>query len=174
MSPVIFDRIVDTDYGEFSLEWGQNVWDGDSDRFFSGQENGWVGAAVADAVYVILARRSGGSSVRVEILADAPAPDESWEDCVEVSVRIPDGASVRYSTWAAEESGALEIPAGSYRLRVSARGRDAGQAGEFEPEVVDFYLLQLWLAPLSPDAVLRVGSADAAGWHESWGSRRSR
>jgi hypothetical protein len=38
----------------------------------------------------------------------------------------------------------------------------------------DFYLAQFWLAPEEPDAVLRVGSSDAAYWHAEVGSRRSR
>ncbi len=58
-------------------------------------------------------------------------------------------------------------------MRVSARGRDAGHAGEFAEEPVDFYLVQLWLAAEEPDAVLRVGSSDAVNWHAEVGSRRA-
>lgn len=172
MERVLLDQVIHTDYGQFSLEWGTAVWDGDPDHAFAGQQNGWVGAAGTDLVHVVLARRSGGSSVRVELLDREPPPTDTWEDCVEVSLRIPVGASTHWSTWAGENSGALPLPAGSYRLRVSARGRDAGKAGEFSEEVVDSYLLQLWPAPAAPDAVLRVGSVDAAYWNAEWGSRR--
>jgi hypothetical protein len=44
---------------------------------------------------------------------------------------------------AGETSGQLDIPAGSYRLRVSARGRDVGAADEFADHIVDHYLLEL-------------------------------
>ena len=64
--------------------------------------------------------------------------------------------------------------AGTYRMRVSARGRDAGHTGEFAEEPVDFYLAQLWLAPEAPEAVFQVGSSDAACWHAEVGSRRAR
>jgi hypothetical protein len=39
--------------------------DGDADRFFGGQENGLVGAAAPTGVYLNLARRSGGSRLRI-------------------------------------------------------------------------------------------------------------
>ena len=172
MAAVILDQTINTDYGQFSLEWGENLWDGDVDRFFAGQQNGWVAAAVPDVAHVVLARRSGGSSVRVELGTDEPVLESSWEDVVEVTIVIADGASVRWAAWGGMDGAPLAIPGGTYRLRVNARGRDAGSAGEFEPEVVDFYLLQLWPAPAAPDAVIRVGSADATYWHGEWGGRR--
>ncbi len=55
---------------------------------------------------------------------------------------------------------------------MSARGRDAGRDGEFEEGVVDTYLLEFWPAAIKPDAVLRVGSQDAAYWHDEVGGRR--
>lgn len=173
MATVLLHQTIHTDYGHFSLEWGDDVWDGDADRFFGNQQNGWVGAAVFDVVHIVLARRSGGSSVRIELSDEEPPLEESWEDCVEVSLQIPDGPTVRWSTWAGEESSSLDISPGSYRLRVGAHGRDAGHAGEFESGVIDFYLLQLWPSLPSPDAVVRVGSADAAYWHAEWGNRRT-
>jgi len=172
MAKTLLDQTIDTDYGQFSLEWGNETWDGDSERVFADQQNGWVGAAVPGLVHIVLARRSGGSSVRIEALEEEPPHDSSWEDCVEVSMEVQIGAVVRWVTWAGQESGELDIFDGSYRLRVCARGRDAGQAGEFEPGVVDFYLVQLWPSPARQDAVLRVGSLDAAYWHAEWGSRR--
>ena len=39
-------------------------------------------------------------------------------------------------------------------------------------KAVDFYLIQLWPAPVEPDAILRVGSKNARYWHETWGSNR--
>jgi hypothetical protein len=61
---------------------------------------------------------------------------------------------------------------GSYRLRVSAKDRDAGASGEFVDGLVDAYLLQLWDAPVEPDAIIRVGSTDAQYWHREVGNRR--
>jgi hypothetical protein len=172
MPDVLLDQVVFTDYGQFSLEWGEDMWDGDADRFFASQENGWVAAAVADVVHVIMARRYGGSSVRVESWADEPELEPGWEDCVEVSLAIPTGAEARWATWAGEDGGPLDLPEGTSRLRVSARGRDAGRGDPEDGEVVDFYLLQLWPAPTAPDAIVKVGSSDADYWNREFGGRR--
>ncbi|WP_101523056.1 hypothetical protein [Nocardioides houyundeii] len=66
----------------------------------------------------------------------------------------------------------LNLPAGSYRVRVSARGRDAGPADELAPEVVDFYLVEFWPEALAEDAILRTGSENARYWHAALGSRQ--
>ena len=79
----------------------------------------------------------------------------------------PDGSS-----WAGETGGPFDLPPGPYRVRVCARGRDAGDENELADEAVDFYLIQLWPAPIEPDAILRVGSRSAEYWHEAWGSNR--
>jgi hypothetical protein len=171
----LLDEIVETAYGQFDLVWAEpNGFDGDVDRFFDGQANGLVGAGDANGVYVNLARQSGGSPVKI-VLLDAPpeAVVDSFQDVVEVSITIPPAAVVQWLSWAAETGGELgAIPAGSYRLRVSARDRDAGAAGEFADGPVDAYLLELWPASVERDAILRVGSADAEYWHREVGNRR--
>ncbi|MCX2749215.1 hypothetical protein OOZ51_15510 [Arthrobacter sp. MI7-26] len=64
------------------------------------------------------------------------------------------------------------VLSGSYRLRVSARGLDQGQAGEFSEGPVDFYLLELWPAHPQPDAILRTWSVDGRYRHNEVGQRR--
>ena len=152
---VLFNGIVHTEYGQFDLTWGADDvgFDGDFDRFFAGQVNGVAGAAVDDGLYINLARRSGGSQVTISLCSGEPTLK-------------------RWLTWAAEETGALALPPGEYRVRVIARGRDAGAAGEFEDTLVDFYLVEFWPADDQPDAVVRVGSADATYWHREVGGRR--
>lgn len=176
MQKSLMDAIVLTDYGQIDLVWSwDGGFDGDVDRFFAGQVNGLVGAGDPDGVYVHLARRSGGSHVQVVLSSAAPPlADGPWEDVVEVSLTIPSEIGVRVTSWAGESSWPLELPAGSYRLRVSARGRDAGAADEFVDQVVDHYLLQLWPSPPEPDAIIRVGSQNARYFHAEWGSRRDK
>jgi hypothetical protein len=157
MECVLFHDVVHTDYGQFDVMWSDGTgFEGDFDKFFDGQINGLVGVA-DDGVYVNLARRSGGSRVRIVSHAVEPAaPDLRYEDVVEVSMAIPEAARVRWSTRAGEKSGELPgIEKGRYRLRVSAHGRHAGHDGEFADDVVDEYLLELWPAP--------VASAGGAG-----------
>jgi hypothetical protein len=171
----LFDDVVYTDYGQFDLVWSDaGGFDGDVDRFFSGQANGLVGAADPHGVYMNLARRSGGSRVQIVLLRGAPASvEEGVEDVVEVSVTVPPGSNPQWVTWAGQTSGALPgLRPGSYRMRVSAHGRDAGHQEEFAPGVVDEYLVQLWLSDPAPDELLRLGSEDAAYWHREVGGRR--
>jgi hypothetical protein len=129
---LLLDQVVRTDYGQFDLVWTQDGgFDGDFDRVFAGQVNGLVGAADPDGVYINLGRQSGGPPVRI-VLMDEPAMDDpSWEDVVEVSFVLPKGHEMQRSSWAGANRGTLEgLPPGSYRLRVSATGRDPGHAGE--------------------------------------------
>jgi len=174
MARVLLDEVIDTDYGQFDLVWSEGFgFDGDFDRCFAGQVNGLVGAASGDGLYVNLARRSGGSPVRIVLLENAPDRDEElWEDVVEVSISIPPGERPGWCTWAGESGGALDLPGGDYRVRASARGRDAGHDGEFADGAVDFYLLEFWPAAGQPDAIIRTSSANAAYWHHELGNRR--
>jgi hypothetical protein len=175
MARVLFDDIVFTDYGQFDIVWSEGFgFDGDWDRSFAGQANGFVGAAHGTGIYVNLARRSGGS--RVQIVVTESEPDtalDHFEDVVEVSVVVPSDVEVRWESWAAESGGTLgTIDGGVYRVRVSAHGRDAGQAGEFDDGVVDEYLIEFWKSPSRDDEVVRCGSSDGAYWHREIGGRR--
>jgi hypothetical protein len=174
VTEALLDEVVRTDYGQFDLAWSAYAgFDGDVDRFFVGQVNGLVGAADVEGVYVNLARRTGGSRIQI-LRRDEPPPDPevSWEDVVEVSTTVPEGADPRWLAWAGEDGGPLDVAPGDYRVRVSARGRDAGAAGEFAEDVVDEYLIELWPAAREPDAVLRTTSKNAQYWHSEWGGRR--
>ncbi len=173
MSVVLLDQVVYTDYGQLTLEWGNDTWDGDADWFFDHQQNGLVGAADGDNVVILLARRSGGSAVRIVLQESQPPLGKEWEDIVEVSLVLPAGRQMRWASWAGESGGPLAVAPSTYRLRLCARGRDAGAQDEFADGVVDTYLVELWPAPAALDAVLRVGSDDARYWHRTWGSRRS-
>jgi hypothetical protein len=173
MVRVLMDEVVDTDYGQLDLWFSEDVDDdGDVEATFAGQANGVAGAAVPGRIYLNLGRRSGGSPVRIEAHDGVVPCDAQWEDVVEVSTVVGDQGSCGWSSWAGEDGGQFDLAPGPHRVRVCARGRDAGAEDELADEAVDFYLVQLWPAPVEPDAIVRVGSENAAYWHESWGSRR--
>lgn len=177
MNAVLLDDVIRTDYGQFDLLWTDDAtgFEGDWDAVFAGQANGLVGAADASGVYLNLARRSGGSRVRIVLSSGEPEqPEERYEDVVEVSTAVPPEGRPRWMSWGCEMQGDIRgLSPGSYRLRVSAHGRDAGRAGELADGVVDEYLIELWPAPAAPDAVVvRTGSADASYWHKEVGGRR--
>ena len=137
MDKTLLDQVIQTDYGQFDLVWAEpGGFDGDFDRFFRGQMNGLVGAADPNGIYMNFARRSGGSPVKAVLREGQPETDESFQDIVEVSLTVPPHAEVQWMSWAAETSGTLDLPDGSYRLRVSARDRDEGAAGEFSDRLV--------------------------------------
>lgn len=180
MEKVLLDQVIETDYGQFDLIWSEGgEFDGNFDRSFAGQVNGLVGASSSDGVYINLGRRSGGSPIRIILRNAAPQPDDlevaapEWEDIVEVSFVLPEGRALRWTSWAGMDCGPLAgIAPGSYRLRVSAKGRDQGRDGEVSEEPLDYYLIELWPAPSAPDVILRVGSDDAQYWHREIGGRR--
>jgi hypothetical protein len=169
----LLNTTVMTDYGQFDLVWGEGYgFEGDWDAYFANQANGLVGVG-PEGVYVSLARRSGGSLVTIAVHDEIPhEPPTVWEDVVEVSATVPAGASVRWQSWAGEASGELAIPSGDYRIRVSARGRDQARADEWADGVVDHYEIDLWPDSPGPDAILRVGSDDAAMRHREFGGHR--
>lgn len=173
MSEVLHDGVVETSYGQLDLVWSADGgFDGDDAVFFAGQVNGLVGAGSPHGVYVPFARWGGGSAVRIVLHEAEPPLGPEWEDVVEVSTTVPEGASPGWQTWAGDDGGDLAIPPGTYRLRSSARGRDAGAEDEFADGVVDHYLIELWPAPTAPDAIVRATSDSAAYWHREWGGRR--
>ncbi len=175
MQRLLLDEVIHTSYGQFDLVWADGLgFDGDFDRFFAGQINGLVGAADSDGVYINLARYGGGSRVRLTVHdAEPPLPAPDFEDVVEVSVAVPAGATVQWAAWGGTNFGeVVGLQSGTYRLRVSAHGRDAGSQGEFAEGVVDEYLLDLWPAAAAEDEVVRVGSENARYWHREVGGRR--
>lgn len=176
---VLIDEVVETDYGQLDLWFGDEEVDvedeGDVEATFAGQVNGLAGAALPGRVYLNLARRSGGSALRVEEHDAEPPLDElgsEWDDVVEVSTTVGAQGSGGWTTWAGEDGGRFELAPGPHRVRVSARGRDAGAENEDADGTIDFYLVQLWPAPDAPDSVIRVGSENARYWHQEFGSKR--
>jgi hypothetical protein len=173
MSVVLLDDVIYTDYGQFDIVYSDGGgFDGDADPYFAGQANGWVGAASPDGIYLVLGRRSGGSHLRIVLLDHQPATDSTWEDVVEVSTIVPAAGPVGWMSWAGESGGPVDLPPGEYRLRVNAKGRDAGAADELADQLLDEYLLEFWRASPGPDTVIKTTSADASYWNETWGGRK--
>jgi hypothetical protein len=128
----------------------------------------------------------GGSTPTERVLLDAviqtdygqfdlvwpPLDTDSWEDIVEVSVTVPPDARPSWRSWSREHHGRLLLEPGTYRVRVSERGRDHAHAYPGMTEAIDGYLVQLWRAPTGPDSIVKVTSADARSWHEENGGHR--
>jgi len=165
---IVFDQEIHVDYRQFYVESGSG-WAADPlNESLGGQANGLCGAAVpGQLLFLITGLHTGRTRVTVEVL-DAPAPiGDEWEDVVEASFR-PVTAKVALVQWAGEASWPLPLAPIDYRVRYSATGMDRARrrdtllAGE---PLLDRYLLQLWPAPLAPDAVIRETSRCAAYWN---------
>ncbi|MFC3688725.1 hypothetical protein [Aquipuribacter hungaricus] len=140
-----------------------------------GQVNGLVGAAQPERLSIVTGMHTGHVPLRVEALQAAPEPEEGWEDVVEASLTT--GAADMYLS-AFQDSYPVTLPAaGTYRVRWSARGMEEARQADARDEggpVVDRYLMQLWPAPLAPDAVLRQTGTASAYWHELAAQARAR
>ncbi|MFE6309438.1 hypothetical protein ACOQFV_29600 [Nocardiopsis changdeensis] len=111
-------------------------------------------------------------SVNVTGTDPGPALDE-YEDAVEVSLYMPQGAPVLVE-WAGEGAHTLPEPStgpGWYRLRYHARDADAGadDTGENDEDgeecnPVDAYLLQIWPAPEAAPRVVAAYSRTMRYW----------
>lgn len=101
--------------------------------------------------------------VTVEVLGHAPATVEAgWEEVAEVSVDLPDDGGYVVTMADNEppfDNTAPVLPPGPHRVRVHARGRDAGaeNSGLYDGSVWEEHLIQAWPAPPAPQQVLRTG-----------------
>lgn len=162
---VLFDGAVRVHYGFLSLEPADRYSAAELMETRAGQSNGLCGAAHPGALSMVTGLHTGPVPVRVELHDTPPAPDDSWEDVVEVSLAP---AAEQYGLASFDENHAIgPLPATSLRARWHARGMDTAHQedtsdGETE---LDRYLLQLWPAPVAPDVVVAQGSDQAAYWH---------
>jgi len=160
---VLFDGEVPVHYGFVYLEPG----DGSDVELLTargGQANGLCGARYPGHLLMVTGLHTGPAPLRVELHHERPPLDEQWEDVVEVPVTL-----TSEECWLTAFDWAQQVPTpapGDYRARWSATGMDQAPDTRIGDEpALDRYLLQLWPAPVAPDAVVRLGSENAAYWH---------
>lgn len=165
----MFDGDIFVSHGQMMIE-NPAVWDVDYDleRSFAGQVNGLCGVGVPERLWLLTGLHTGWVQLTVEHHDHQPASDPQWEDVVEASF-TPTGSPLQLMGLMANDTYPLALPAGvTLRVRYSAVRMDAardGSRGQDDP-VLDRYLLQLWPAPPTADAVLRQTSQTAAYWHD--------
>ena len=165
--PIVFDQEIHVHYWQFYVESrAERVLEGLTESR-GGQANGLCGAAVPGLLFLTTGLHTGHTRVTVELLDVLAQVGDEWEDVVEASFR-PATGKVALVQWAGAASWPLPLASIDYRVRYSAtgmdrtRGRDTLLARE---SLLDRYLLQLWPAPLAPDAVICETSRCAAYWH---------
>lgn len=138
------------------------------EQTFQGQSNGLCGAATPGVLFLVIGTHTGAVPFAVEIVTNEPSIGEEWEDVVEVSFTAQDD-NVVLMGWGGGSVHAIPLQAGSYRVRYCARGLDAAREHDSrldDEASIDRCLLQFWPSTPNPDAVLRMGSAYAAYWHD--------
>ncbi|MEU9883459.1 hypothetical protein [Streptomyces phaeochromogenes] len=165
---VLVDEEVHVDYGQIFVESG----DGECDLHdaFGGQEGvGLCGAGTDGALILLTGLWIGGVGLTVELHDSRPAPDETWEEIVEVPFR-PVSQETTLRQWNGKDWWELGLEERDYRVRYSASGMDAGRSKNVreddEPQTDDRYLLQFWPAPPEPARLLKQTSRTAANWHD--------
>lgn len=123
--------------------------------------------AAAGELWVTTGGQWGPFSVTTELTDVAPPdPRAEWEDVVELSVTAS-GPLVVTELVENDPQVPLTTEAGTYRIRVSARGRRASTGGDEVDDVpeslepAEWYLLQAWPAPHTEPVVVRLESACA-------------
>jgi hypothetical protein len=134
------------------------IWDPAADLALPEAYDGLI-AATARLAVVRTGTHTGWVAVRVAVAGAAPGLDaDGWDEVAEVSLSAaPDspGLSVISDGSGPDELAALTpAGAGSYRVRVHARGQDDGAAADVVSGVpVEEHLIQVWPAPPAPEAV---------------------
>jgi hypothetical protein len=108
--------------------------------------------------------RTGAYAAPIEVLierinSEPSALDVEWEDVVELSVRCSAGLEVA-ELMGAPRAQVVSQP-GWYRLRIGARGRDAGdQRGEVgsRATILERFVIQAWPAPASDGTTIKATS----------------
>jgi hypothetical protein len=166
-TPIVPSGSIHVHHGQAYVESGGPEPDIDMDATFRGQTQGLCGARVPGSLFLITGLHTGQVGFRIETRDREPPIDESYEDIVEASFR-PASRHAALVEWGAEATYPFPLEPRNYRVRYSARWMDAGREEDSllggEP-VVDWYLLEFWPAPRSPDRIVTQASEIAAYWH---------
>lgn len=162
---VLYDDFMPVHYGFMFLSAGSEPSD-DLNGTRAGQRNGLLGAQAPNQLSMMTGLHTGEVPFRIEWHPDQPDVDGSWQDVVEASVEFTEAGALLSSF---DEFVGIELPTtGWYRARYCASGMDEGReldTPEEDESAPDRYLLQLWLAPQTPDEVTVRGSQSAEYWH---------
>ena len=168
---VLFDGGIDVSYRFVHLDSGVGGWDQEIDTR-AGQRNGLAGAAQPGFVDLVVGTHSGTVSLRIELHRKEPRLDERWDEVVEVSCDLR-GPRLEVSAFQDALDELRVRQNGPHRVRYSALRFDDEDTRHDHEVALDRYLVQLWPAPMGPDAVLKQTSDAAAYWHdEARGSRK--
>lgn len=162
MTTNIFSDVINSLWGMYMVSdpWVQRL-PPDLDAGDPWGINGLIGLTTPSAGTIVTGTKYGPVRLTVEVhdeRVSASGIGNVWSEIVEVCFEIRSGQFL-VSDWNGEPIHRLQdLPLGTYRLRVHARGRDEGAARQWDPllteEPVEEHLLQLWLGPDLGDTVI--------------------
>ena len=166
----LFEGNLGISYRQFyiSLHEDNVADDFDMDSYFVDQRNGLVGAAQDNFFFISAPWEVPVIRINVNLLDFPPDLDLNHDEIVEVSC-IKGEDSWYLSQWGWEETHKLDIPNGSYRMRLSVAGYDLEYYDDTneEPTPGQTYLFELWPAPKSLDQIVKQTSFQTKELHES-------
>ncbi len=148
---------------------------------FAGQRNGLLGAARPGALMLMFGVHTDSVALRMLLTDSPPELDARWEEAVEVSFSVgefdPDvlasgpirDGSVQLMLFDSQHPPAIRLPAGEYRVRYTSRNFGAQEHAnhpEADRSIREEYELTFWPDILRRDAILKVTSVEAQGWHD--------
>jgi len=162
----VFSNMVFTSTHQYYVQSGddQYAWE----EAFRRQRNGILGGALPGRLTIASGVHTGYVHLSVALVNAPPLLTAEWEDVVEVSFRpVMDGLIV--ADGETDEMHELSLPVDDYRVRLSVRGMDDGEAlitlEQPSEEVVEFHELTFWRALPADDEVSRQGSQFARRQH---------
>jgi hypothetical protein len=165
--PLVRELHVASDYGQIYIydpetqqdEWA-DVYDEESSAIFSAMDDAYesrrfIGYAKGMVDVLTPSQYNWKAPMRVEVCDAPPTLDtDEWDHVVEVPLPVPSG-TLCFAASGGGEPIEIEIPAGTYRARLSGRGYVAG-VGEIEGH--ESYRLQLWHAEETDPALIKYWS----------------
>jgi hypothetical protein len=111
-------------------------------------------------IFVETGNQYGPFSVTTRDPAAEPPIEQDWEDVVEFSVATDSALEISEPEDRYPSVTLVEEP-GSYRIRVSARGRNRDGSFHEGDDPIEWYLVEAWPEPARPGAIVRMTSVFA-------------
>ena len=158
---VLFDDILYVEESQFMISSTDDAFP-NFGRAFDGQANGLIDGSGDGMLWVITGAEYGDVHALVRVTPAEPQLDDSFGDIVEVSfVHTSDELFVRELD--GEWHPGIPLNPGEYRVRLSVANMDSFYDRDDDDESVldEDYLIELWPADPSPDAILKQTSEHA-------------
>jgi hypothetical protein len=124
-------------------------------------KNGLIGVDAPWHATICAGTKYGPVNLTVEVHDSRPSGQgigDQWSEIVEVDFQVVSGQVV-FTDWDGVPIHTLSIPSGGWRLRAHARGRDEGDAQQYElvgDNYVEEHLVQLFPGPRLGETVIQV------------------